>query len=235
MRKLIPQVIPMTVAAWTAFSGALWAQENPVVVELFTSQGCSSCPPADALLHDLAGRDDVIPLALHVDYWDYIGWKDVFAKAQFTKRQKGYARAGGWRTIYTPQMVINGAEDVVGSRPMKVTDLIRKHSKQAPRVDLNVSRSGGKLLITARALQTGEPCDIHIVRYEPLQDVKITRGENAGRSLTYSHIVKDWQKVARWDGQGTYQSQLPLKGKGPVVVILQEPGHGAIVAAARLR
>jgi len=235
MRKLIPQLSAMSIVAWTAFSGALWAQENQVVVELYTSQGCSSCPPADALLHELAGRDDVIPLALHVDYWDYIGWKDSFAQAKFTKRQKGYARAGGWRTIYTPQMVINGAEDVVGSRPMKVTDLIRKHAKRAPRVDLDVSRSGNTLRINAKSLAGSEPCDIHIVRYEPTEEVKITRGENSGRSLTYSHIVKDWQRVEQWNGQGTYSAKFSLKGQGPVVVILQEPNHGAIVAAARLR
>lgn len=228
-------LIPMTLAAWTAFSGALWAQENPVVVELFTSQGCSSCPPADALLHELAGRDDVIPLALHVDYWDYIGWKDVFAQAKFTQRQKGYARSGGWRTIYTPQMVVNGAEDVVGSRPMKVTDLIRKHAKRAPRVDLNVTRQGGTLSITARSLAGQEPCDIHIVRYEPSEQVRISRGENAGKALTYSHIVKDWQRVAQWNGKGTYRAEVALKGSAPVVVILQQPNHGAIVAAARLR
>lgn len=235
MRKLIPQISAMSVVAWTAFSSALWAQENPVVVELYTSQGCSSCPPADALLHELAARDDVIPLALHVDYWDYIGWKDSFAQPKFTKRQKGYARAGRWRKIYTPQMVIQGAEDVVGSRPMKVANLIRKHAKSAPRVDLDVSRSGNSLLIKAKSLAGTEPCDIHIVRYEPTEDVKITRGENSGKALTYSHIVKDWQRVEQWDGRGTYTAKFPIKGDEPVVVILQEPRHGAIVAAARLR
>lgn len=231
MRKLLS----LSVAVFTAFSSAAWAQDNPVLVELFTSQGCSSCPPADALLHELAGRDDVIPLALHVDYWDYIGWKDSFAQAKFTKRQKGYARAGGWRTIYTPQMVINGAEDVVGSKPMKVTDLIRKHAARAPKVDLDVTRQGNTLVLSAKSLGQGEPCDIHIIRYKPSEEVAIGRGENAGRSLVYSHIVKDWQKVDQWNGQGTYQHEVALKGSEPVVVILQEPNYGAVVAAARLR
>lgn len=231
MRKLLS----LSVAVFTAFSSTAWAQDNPVLVELFTSQGCSSCPPADALLHELAGRDDVIPLALHVDYWDYIGWKDSFAQAKFTKRQKGYARAGGWRTIYTPQMVINGAEDVVGSKPMKVTDLIRKHAARTPKVDLGVTRQGNTLVLSAKSLGQGEPCDIHIIRYQPSEEVAIGRGENAGRSLVYSHIVKDWQKVDQWDGQGTYQHEVALKGSEPVVVILQEPNYGAVVAAARLR
>ena len=101
------------------------ADDMPVVVELFTSQGCSSCPPADALLHELSKRDDVIPLALHVDYWDYIGWKDSFAQPAFTARQRGYAQASGRRAIYTPQMIIGGQFDVVGNRPMDVAAIIR--------------------------------------------------------------------------------------------------------------
>jgi hypothetical protein len=94
------------------------AQDRPVLVELFTSQGCSSCPPADALLHKLARRDDVVALALHVDYWDYIGWKDTFAKAAHSARQRAYAREAGRRMVYTPQMIINGADHVVIGRPI---------------------------------------------------------------------------------------------------------------------
>lgn len=116
---------------------------EPVVVELYTSQGCSSCPPADALLHELAARDDVLPLALHVDYWDYIGWKDKFARREHTRRQKGYARAGGRRMIYTPQMIIMGQEDVVGADAMQVESAIQKHQKQPRPVSLKLRRDGG--------------------------------------------------------------------------------------------
>lgn len=211
------------------------AEQVPVVVELFTSQGCSSCPPADQLLAELGARDDVIALALHVDYWDYIGWKDVFAQPKFTKRQKGYATAGGWRMIYTPQMVINGSEDVVGSRPMKLADAIARHKAQPQRVDLDISRAGGVLTIRAQSLGSGTPAEVHIVRYEPEKPVRILRGENAGHSLTYTHIVDDWSMVDRWNGRGVYEKQVNLSGDDPVVVLLQEPRHGSIVAAARLR
>jgi hypothetical protein len=220
-----------------ALTGLVSAAEadQPVVVELFTSQGCSSCPPADALLAEMADRDDVIPLALHVDYWDYIGWKDRFAMPEFTARQKGYARAGDWRMIYTPQMVINGVDDVVGSKPMKVADLIRKHADKPSHVDLEIRREGDRLLIRAEANGAMRPCDIHIVRYAPMREIAIGTGENAGRKLSYSHVANSWKVAARWDGEGVYMAELALDGDEPVVVLVQEPDHGAIVAAARLR
>ncbi|WP_136440775.1 DUF1223 domain-containing protein [Pacificoceanicola onchidii] len=211
------------------------AVDNPVVVELYTSQGCSSCPPADALLADMAGRDDVIPLALHVDYWDYIGWKDSFAIPGFTKRQKGYAQAQGERMIYTPQMVINGREHAVGSRPMKVADLIRKESQRPSPVSIILERNGSDVLITIRSKPGQPPCDIHLVRYMPERKAKILRGENAGHTLTYTHIVNDWQVIGKWKGEGDMEKKIRVSGNEPVVVLLQQERHGPIVAAARLR
>jgi hypothetical protein len=130
---------------------AQW-EPAPVVVELFTSQGCSSCPPADALLAELAERDDVLPLALHVDYWDYIGWADTFASPAFTERQKLYARAAGHRTIYTPQMVIGGVDQVVGFQPMEVADLIEAHRAKPPQAGtqarMALRRDGDRLTVT---------------------------------------------------------------------------------------
>lgn len=222
-------------AGWMAFAGVAMAQSSPVVVELFTSQGCSSCPPADAILAELGDREDVIPLALHVDYWDYIGWKDVFAKHAFTKRQKAYARTGGWKMIYTPQMVINGEDDVVGSKPMKLAKLIRKHQEQGAHVSLKLTRDGGHVLIRAEALEAMRPCDIHVVRYLPRKSVEIARGENAGRTLTYTHVVESWDVAGRWDGRGVYQGKVKVGTDLPVVVLVQDPADGHIVAAARLR
>ena len=141
----------MVAAAWMALAGVAAAGEA-VVVELFTSQGCSSCPPADRILGELAERDDVIALALHVDYWDYLGWKDEFASPQYTKRQRAYARAAGERTIYTPQMVIGGQDHVIGSRPMKVSQAIQKHIAKAQPVRVQLKRNGDTLTIVARAL-----------------------------------------------------------------------------------
>ena len=233
MRRLVS----WSLAGWMALSGTLWAAETqPVVVELFTSQGCSSCPPADALLAELGGREDVIPLALHVDYWDYIGWKDIFAAPKHTKRQRGYARAGGWKMIYTPQMVIMGEDDVVGSYPDRVDGLIAKHAGQPGHVDIDLARDGDRVTIRVEATHGQvRPCDIHVVRYMPEAEVQIRRGENAGRSITYTHIVRSWDVAARWNGQGVYNGEVPVPAGEPVVIIVQEPKHGHIVAASRLR
>lgn len=225
----------LMVASWFALAGAVAAQGNPVVVELFTSQGCSSCPPADDILAELGDRDDVIPLALHVDYWDYIGWKDEFAQHAFTQRQKAYARTGGWKMIYTPQMVVNGVDDVVGSRPMKLNKLIRKHADAPSHVDLDLTRDGAHVVIRAEADGALRPCDIHVVRYLPEQQVQIVRGENAGRTLTYTNIARGWDVVARWDGRGVYEGKVEVGEGAPVVVLVQDPADGHIVAAARLR
>ncbi|MCV2880917.1 DUF1223 domain-containing protein [Actibacterium sp. XHP0104] len=209
---------------------------NPVVVELYTSQGCSSCPPADALLNDLAARDDVIALSLHVDYWDYIGWKDVFADPAYTKRQKAYARAVGSRTVYTPQMIIAGDEHVVGVRPMEVIELIQQHKARPGSVAMSLRREGGKVVVSARALRPlrGEAV-LQLVSYEPQAVVEITRGENAGRTIRYSNIVRSWTPVARWTGEDALNMSFDVPADQPIVAILQEKGPGAILAAARLR
>jgi hypothetical protein len=224
-------------AGWMALAGQAVADSHAVVVELFTSQGCSSCPPADALLAELGQRDDVIPLALHVPYWDYIGWKDVFAAPENESRQRGYARAGGWRMIYTPQIVVMGAEDVVGSRPEQVEALIAQYAKKAPHVDLELARHGDEvhIRVESRDGSPPQPCDIHVVRYAPEAEVRIKRGENAGHTFTYTHIVREWDRTARWDGSGVYEGVVPVPVGEPVVVVVQEPGYGPIVAAARLR
>lgn len=226
------------VIPWLAVAGAVAAQDGadraPVVVELFTSQGCSSCPAADALLAEMAGREDIIPLALHVDYWDYIGWADGFAQPRFTMRQKGYARAAGERRIYTPQMVVNGREDVVGSRPLKVAALIEKHADTPPKVALTLKREGDRLHIHARALDATRPCVVYAVQYEPARDVMIERGENAGRSIRYTHIVRDWTEVGTLPEDAPFEAMMTVDAALPVVVLVQEDRFGPIVAAARL-
>ncbi|MCH2095096.1 MAG: DUF1223 domain-containing protein [Rhodobacteraceae bacterium] len=221
-------------AFWFTFAGGLQAQQV-VVVELFTSQGCSACPPADKLLKQMAGRDDVIPLALHVDYWDYIGWKDEFAQPAFTARQKAYAQASGRRMIYTPQMVINGQQDVVGNRPKDVEALIAQHAKQAMQVELGVTRIGGQVRIKARALAAIPSSDVILVRVQEEAVMDITHGENAGHRLRYSNIVREWVPVARWSGKGTFESTFDIEGQHKVVVLIQARNHGPVLAGARLR
>ena len=234
MRRFIGAVTGL----WAVCAVAAFGQstDNPVVVELFTSQGCSSCPPADALLSKLAGRDDVIALALHVDYWDYIGWADTFADPAFTKRQRGYARVAGARNIFTPQMVVAGKDHLVGVRPMELADLIEIHNAQDSSVTLDLKRSGGTLSIAATAdspLPNG--AIVQLVRYQPEVKVLIERGENAGREIAYTNIVNSITSLGEWDGRSPLTLQQAVSGDDPVVVILQEPGPGQILAAARLR
>jgi hypothetical protein len=158
-------------ALWIGLSGSAQAQNQPVVIELFTSQGCSSCPPADAFMHKLAQRSDVIALSMHVDYWDYIGWKDEFGRPENAARQRAYAQTAGRRSVYTPQMIIAGEDSVVGTHPMDVADLIRKHSADTKDVAM-------KARTTA-----------------------IKRGENAGKTITYVNVVSDFKTVKKWDGR----------------------------------
>jgi hypothetical protein len=218
-------------------SVAVGEESNPVVVELYTSQGCSSCPPADALMHELVKRQDVIGLALHVDYWDYIGWKDEFADPAHTNRQQGYAQAGGRSMIYTPQMIINGQEDVVGARGVELMEHIEKHRATAPVAKVVAEQSEGQVAIsvdtTGKSL-TGD-YDVFLVNYTPARRVSIKRGELAGETLDYANVVEAWTQIGTWDGQGQYTLTTSLIRDEPAVVLVQRANHGAIVAAARVR
>ncbi|WP_420863793.1 DUF1223 domain-containing protein [Algirhabdus cladophorae] len=228
MKKLVA----LAASAWMATVG-LAAADDPVVIELYTSQGCSSCPPADKLLHDLAKSDDIIALALHVDYWDYIGWKDEFANPAFAERQRAYSRVAGKRSVYTPQMVIGGQDHVIGTKPAEVKALLRQHAEKSNSVDLDVTRSGGKFVISARTAQPTRML-VQVVRYTPQSTVAIKRGENAGRTLDYTNVVKDWQVVKKWDGRAPLRLTASTSGADRAVVIIQRDGHREILAAAHL-
>ena len=213
---------------------AVTAQNGPVVIDLFTSHGSSSSPPADAMLHQLAKRDDVIALALHVDNWDYNGWKDLIGRPENTLRQHGYAQAAHATTVYTPQMVIGGIEHVVGSRPMQVMDAVQAQMRRGNAVAVTLTRSGNSLQINASTATRGDYV-VQLVRYTPEQTVAIRRGENAGRTLNYSNIVKSWDVIGRWDGRSALSLAATADGPDAVVVIVQQNGHGPIVGAAQLR
>lgn len=229
------RLIHAATAALIAFATPTVA-DGPVVVELYTSQGCSSCPPADEMLHDLARRSDVIALALHVDYWDYIGWADSFADPAHTQRQQNYARVAGAGTIYTPQMIIGGEDHVIGTKPMDVADAIQSHRNNPTGVSVSLRRSGNRVTIkgeTLRSLPNGTV--VQLVRFNPQQTVDIRRGENAGRQLSYANIVISWDVVGEWSGRGDLDMTVTAAGAAPVVVIVQEPGPGSVMAAAILR
>ncbi|WP_238364693.1 DUF1223 domain-containing protein [Mesobacterium pallidum] len=235
MRSRIGAVAGLALALAGAIVGGAGATERGVVVELYTSQGCSSCPPADELLARLSEKDGVIPLALHVDYWDYIGWTDIFGDPRFTKRQKKYAHVAGRRMIYTPQMIVSGTDHVVGTHPMDLADLIDMHEERPVPVSLELTRDGDALTITLETVAPLGPTMVQLVRYLPSKEVKIKRGENAGKTLTYTNIVTDWQALGDWDGEGRDAIEAQVTGDLPIVVIVQKPGPGEIVAAGRLR
>ena len=221
---------------WMAAANMALAGSGPVVVELYTSQGCSSCPPADELLGKLAKRDDVVALSLHVDYWDYIGWKDVFADPQYTERQHAYARAAGKRMVYTPQMVIDGQDLVVGTKPNEVAKLIKTHSSGLDQVRLTVTRNDGQLQITAEPLANGlGKMVVQMVRFVDGQTVQIKRGENAGRKLAYHNVVTEWRVLKGWNGSAPLTFSANIPGDDECVIIVQAVGHGSILAAARVR
>lgn len=212
---------------------SLDAQQRPVVVELFTSQGCSSCPAADAYLQDLTKREDVIALALHVDYWDYIGWPDAFARPEWTERQRDYAKASGQKMIYTPQMVINGQNPVVGNRVKDVEALIERHGNVAVVVRLGAVRQGDIAKISARVEAENQgPFKVQLIRYLPHAEVDIARGENAGKRISYVNIVEALDVIGTWDGKEPLALEVPLAGDAPAVIVIQKQGHGPIVAAA---
>ena len=214
-------------------SPALAQSTQGVLVELFTSQGCSSCPPADEYLAELAQDPDVIPLALHVDYWDYIGWTDTFAQDKFTRRQRKYAAQNADRMVYTPQMIVAGTARIKGHDAQAVDASI---ASSVNALTLPLTRQGDRVTIHAVAAQpiAGDVL-VDLVRYHPKSTVQIERGENRGLSVSYANIVTEWQNIGTWDGKGDLQMSARATGTAPIVVILQRPGPAQVLAAAVLK
>lgn len=231
------QIVSAACGLWLcAAQGAVAQSTEGVVVELYTSQGCSSCPPADALLAVLADQPGVIPLALHVDYWDYIGWADTFADPRFTDRQKAYARAAGEKMIYTPQMIVGGVERVLGAEAAEVAAAIQQRQAGANPVRLVVERVGDRLVIRLEAdPPLTSPAFVQLVRYENAADVAISQGENAGLQVTYRNVVTSWERLGEWSGQAPLEMAADAPGAAPAVVIVQREGPAEILAAAVLK
>jgi hypothetical protein len=211
-----------------------------VVVELFTSQGCSSCPPADKYLGEIAARPDVLALSWHVDYWNYIGWTDPFASKQATQRQRDYSHHLNMRYVYTPQMVINGVSEGVGSEPKTIDPLIKAAAQNGlPRQHLAVARElDRKLSIHVDAGSTGEPATVWLVGFDREHATQVARGENEGQTLREYQIVRTCEAIATWTGEAldiTVDAG-QVGGDGGVAVLLQlGAGTGRIIGAALLK
>ncbi len=212
--------------------------DMPVVVELFTSQGCSSCPPADAFLGKLSARHDILPLAFHVNYWDYIGWKDPFASTAATERQDSYGHALGLNMVYTPQMVIGGTHDAVGSDEGSVTQAIETDASR-PKLKLSVLRdAGGAYRVQIPAGTASGTATVWLALFDHAHKTPVARGENSGSTLTEYNIVREWRKIGEWNGQAT-EIALKLTPESDeydaCAVLVQEGGFGPIRGAASFR
>jgi hypothetical protein len=218
--------------------GAAAAQEvkRPLaVVELFTSQGCSSCPPADEYLAELADRGDVVALAYHVDYWDYLGWRDTLGSPAHTERQRAYGRSFGTRSVYTPQAVVNGRQHMSGARRNDVAHTMRNlaGNGQGMTVDVSASYSGDSILIDLGE-GTGYPRKAHVViaYFDPVSTVEIARGENTGRTITYRNSVKSLQTVGMWHGKATHlevpHDEIAAKGASGCAILVQKVGKDGL-------
>jgi hypothetical protein len=207
---------------------------HPLVIELFQSQGCSSCPPANANLFTWATRDDALALNFSVDYWNSLGWKDTFAKPAFTARQRAYAQALGHSEVYTPQMIVNGRADVTGADAAELQALAKREDRGAGGPELSIEP--GRAVIAAGEAPPGG-ADVWLVRYDPAtREVAVKRGENAGRLLPHAHIVVDLVLIGRWRGQPE-RFDLPAKTDPRLLaaVLVQAAGTGPILAAVKQR
>ena len=212
------------------------------VIELFTSQGCNSCPPADAVFADFAQEGEVVALAYHVNYWDYLGWQDTLGSVESTERQYDYMKSFGTRSVYTPQAVINGRAHVNGAVRSEVTAALDGMSGAGNglKVGISVTRSGDSVVIeTDSAKEPVGEAHVVLVYYDPVQPVVITRGENTGKTVNYWNAVKDIQTAGMWHGKSARfempVSDMAKKGSN-CAVLLQSAGKdgapGPILGAA---
>jgi hypothetical protein len=211
------------------------------VYELYTSQGCSSCPAADAVLGRLAKRDDVIALTFPVDIWDYLGWRDTLARPEFADRQRAYARVLGDGMVYTPQAVVNGLVNLNGSSEEKVDLAIARTAKPfaAARVPINLSIESGRLLVDIAGAPEGGPvkeATVWLAAISGTVEVPITRGENQGRTIVYSNVVRRLIPIGMWNGSEMIvkldRHSFMGRDTDRCAVLLQEGQGGPIVGAA---
>ena len=235
--------LPWLAALLALLAGAAVAEERPVVVELFTSQGCNSCPPADKYIGELAQRPDLLTLAFHVDYWNYIGWDDPYARPWATARQRAYQASLKERFVYTPQIVVDGAAQGVGSERDTIEKLIKAAPADAASAHPDLAlrwRQDGALLVDigAGASPQESPADIWLIGYDAAHETRVLRGENAGQTLTDHHVVRTYRRIGGWPGWSLElvvpPGEVSAIGDGGVAVLVQAAGVGPVLAAARV-
>jgi hypothetical protein len=230
-------------------AAALGAADNahaggtaPVVVELFTSQGCSSCPPADKYLGELAKRPDILPLAFHVEYWNYIGWTDPYSKPWATRRQRDYQSSLKERFVYTPQMVVEGGAEGVGSERDAIEVLIsaaESHAVPHPDAQLRWRQDGALLAdIGEGPSPVGQPATVWLVGFDRMHTMKVMAGENEGHTAWDYQAVRSFRRLGGWAG---FSEELVVPadeakslGDYGAAVLIQAGGNGPILTAARI-
>lgn len=238
-RRAIIGLISTLPVLLTGLAPAGAGEKQPVVVELFTSQGCSSCPPADKILGELSKRKDVIALTLNVDYWDYLGWRDTLGSSEHTKRQRVYAANRGTRQIYTPQMVVNGHIDVVGSRRAQVMNTLKREAATTTRVPMKILENKDEIVIEvgkSPSPELAKKSTIWVMVTSPRVSVPIARGENSGRKITYHNVVRQMVPAGMWTGKAKRitlpKAGLEMTADRGCVVLLQQGNIGKIIGAA---
>jgi hypothetical protein len=233
--RVVLKILPLAAALWLGAATAdLAAAERQAVVELFTSQGCSSCPPADAYLGELARRDDVLALSFHVDYWNYIGWRDPFSSRQWSTRQRDYGRNLKWRYVYTPPA------EAVGSKRSEVARLIKaalRRKKIAVEI-LHPDRDTLRIRVPAEAGYSGSDATVWLAFYDSARTTAIESGENDGTTLTNTNIVRSMARIGEWRGAAK-EWTLPVEAVGGsdrdgCAILVQAGGSGQILGAVAM-
>ena len=207
------------------------AEERPILVELFTSEGCSSCPPADALLAELAARSEVLALSLHVDYWDRLGWKDPFSSPAATQRQQRYADLLGLATIYTPQIVVDGKWQAVGSDRVEIEQALGSARRDRRQVPVTLALDHGNAKITLGPGGDALPATVILIGFDRRHVTPVARGENAGRTLTHADVVRSIEEVAKFDGRaGAIEARLPAHCDRVAAIV--QASDGRIIGVA---
>ena len=205
------------------------AGERPIVVELFTSEGCSSCPPADALLAELAKRPDVLALSFHVDYWDRLGWKDPYSTRAATDRQIRYAKLLALHTVYTPQIVVDGKWEAVGSDRSDVERLLERAHRDPPEVPVTLALDHGQAQITLGPGSDGVAASVLLIGFDRRHVSAVRRGENSGRTLAHVDVVRGIEEIA-WPSAD--EIAVPIPWHSELIAAVVQAADGRVLGVA---